>query len=406
LTYGLGTNSAFGTYIYDPRNELTSAGGLGYGYDPAGNRTSMTSGSTNTAFVIDPQTSQVLMRITGSVTNYYVYGGGLLYEIDQTASATTLAYYHSDVRGSTIALTDGTGNPTDQLEYSPYGMMTYHAGTNNTPFLYNGRFGVQTDPNGLLYMRARYYNPYICRFLNPDPSGFGGGLNFYLFCNGNPISNEDPFGLQVPSPANIALGFGPGYGQSVSQWNSQFQAANQQALAIEGMVSAGALTGAAGATVVGAGAVGLVSLGVPQSVVTGGLFVTGGAGAVATGYSIYNNPSINNIAFTAGSLGGGLFVGGASANYVASALSPSGYQPSGTASLASDLSMVWRDSSGNPNPLSMFPAWLSPGAEVGPMSTGPSTLGAAGAVTGAGTGMAAGSQLLFGGTQSQSSTGK
>ena len=195
LTYGPGTNSAFGTYIYDPRNELTSAGGLGYGYDPAGNRTSMTSGSTNTVFVVDPQTSQVLMRITGSVTNYYIYGGGLLYEVDQTASATTLAYYHSDARGSTIALTDINGNPTDQFEYSPYGMMTYHAGTNNTPFLYNGRFGVQTDPNGLLYMRARYYNPYICRFINPDPSGFNGGLNMYQFANGNPISMMDPTGL-------------------------------------------------------------------------------------------------------------------------------------------------------------------------------------------------------------------
>ena len=52
-----------------------------------------------------------------------------------------------------------------------------------------------TDPNGLLYMRARYYNPYICRFLNPDPSGFAGGLNMYAFADGNPISMTDPFGL-------------------------------------------------------------------------------------------------------------------------------------------------------------------------------------------------------------------
>ena len=65
-------------------------------------------------------------------------------------------------------------------------------------------YGVQTDPNGLLYMRARYYNPYISRFLNPDPSGFASGLNFYLFANGNPISNEDPFGLD------------PGYGNPIS----------------------------------------------------------------------------------------------------------------------------------------------------------------------------------------------
>jgi RHS repeat-associated protein len=196
MTYGPGTNNTFGTYAYDSRNRLTSADGISYGYDPANNRTSLTNGTNVAVYVIDPSSSQVLMRITGGVTNYYVYGSGLLYEVDETATTTTVLYYHTDIRGSTMALTDVNGNLTDQFEYSPYGTMTYHAGTNTTPFLYNGQFGVQTDPNGLLYMRARYYNPYISRFLNPDPSGFAVGLNFYAFCNGNPISETDPFGLQ------------------------------------------------------------------------------------------------------------------------------------------------------------------------------------------------------------------
>ena len=39
-------------------------------------------------------------------------------------------------------------------------------GNTDTPFLFNGRYGVQTDANGLLYMRARYYNPYLCRFID------------------------------------------------------------------------------------------------------------------------------------------------------------------------------------------------------------------------------------------------
>ena len=52
-----------------------------------------------------------------------------------------------------------------------------------------------TDPSGLLFMRASYYNPYICRFLNPDLSGFSGGLNFFAYANGNPVSYLDPFGL-------------------------------------------------------------------------------------------------------------------------------------------------------------------------------------------------------------------
>jgi RHS repeat-associated protein len=133
--------------------------------------------------------------VRNGVTNYYVYGPGLLYEVTETAATTSTLTYHSDLRGSTVALTDANGNVTDRIEYSAYGAITYRAGTNDTPFLFNGRYGVQTDLNGLLYMQARYYNPYICRFINPDPAGFAGGLNWYAYADGNPVSMIDPFGL-------------------------------------------------------------------------------------------------------------------------------------------------------------------------------------------------------------------
>ena len=75
------------------------------------------------------------------------------------------------IAGSTVALTDGNGNVTDRIEYSTYGSITYRTNDpttpTDTPFLFNGRYGVMTvpTPDGLLYMRARYYNPYLCRFL-------------------------------------------------------------------------------------------------------------------------------------------------------------------------------------------------------------------------------------------------
>ena len=50
------------------------------------------------------------------------------------------------------------------------------------------------DPNGLLHMRARYYSPTLRRFLNADPIGFAGGMNWYQYANGNPISYVDPSG--------------------------------------------------------------------------------------------------------------------------------------------------------------------------------------------------------------------
>ncbi len=106
-----------------------------------------------------------------------------------------------------MAITDGAGNVTDRAEYSAYGSTTYRTGNTDTPFWFNDRYGVQTDANGMLYMRARYYNPYLCRFLNPDPAGFSGSMNFYVYTDGNPISQLDPFGLSFQSVAkNVAVG--------------------------------------------------------------------------------------------------------------------------------------------------------------------------------------------------------
>ena len=197
LTSGPLTNDTIATYAFDARNRLLSVGGVTNVCDAMNNRIGQVYGTNVVVYVLNPNAKlpQVLMRIKNGVTNYYVYGAGLLYQVTETATTTNTLTYHYDYRGSTVALTDGNGNVTDRLEYSLYGLMTYRAGTSDTPFLFNGRYGVHTDPNGLLYMRARYYNPYLCRFINPDPSGFGGGLNWYCYADANPISNLDPFGL-------------------------------------------------------------------------------------------------------------------------------------------------------------------------------------------------------------------
>ncbi|HXI69558.1 MAG TPA: RHS repeat-associated core domain-containing protein [Verrucomicrobiae bacterium] len=195
------TNGTFASYTYDTRNRLLNAGGVTNAYDAAGNRVGLVQGTNATVLLVNPNAKlpQVLMRIRNGVTNYYIYGAGLLYQITETATATNTLTYHYDYRGSTIALSADSGLVTDRIEYSAYGLMTYRTGTSDTPFLFNGRYGVQTDPNGLLFMRARYYNPFLCRFISADPSGFGGGLNCYAYANGNPVSLIDPFGLNAAS---------------------------------------------------------------------------------------------------------------------------------------------------------------------------------------------------------------
>jgi RHS repeat-associated protein len=180
---------------YNSRNQLTSADGVSYTYDAEGHRRTMTDASGTTRFVIDANAnmSRLLVRHNpdGSET-YFVYGLGLLYEADEDDNTKT---YHFDQVGSTIARTDDAGQVIGRAEYSPYGLVTMETGDMETPFLYNGKWGIQTDTNGLLNMRARYYSPYLMRFINADPAGFSGGQNWFSYVGGDPISYTDPFGL-------------------------------------------------------------------------------------------------------------------------------------------------------------------------------------------------------------------
>ena len=177
---------------YNSRNQLTQAAGLSYTYDAEGRRRTLTAGSGSTRFTIAPGDDLLVKHNPDGSKIFYVYGLGLLYEANETGETKT---HHFDQVGSTILRTDDSGKVIGTAAYSAFGLITYSEGDLETLFLYNGQAGVQTDPNGLFNMRARYYSPYLMRFLNADPIGFSGGSNWFAYANGNPISLSDPFGL-------------------------------------------------------------------------------------------------------------------------------------------------------------------------------------------------------------------
>jgi RHS repeat-associated protein len=53
----------------------------------------------------------------------------------------------------------------------------------------------ENDATGLLYYRARYYDPVLKRFISSDPIGLAGGMNMYAYVEGDPVSLVDPLGL-------------------------------------------------------------------------------------------------------------------------------------------------------------------------------------------------------------------
>ena len=224
-------NGEMGDYTYDCRNRLIetkAADGTvtAYTYDAENTRLTEETENTRHTFVTDKETtySQLLTETISekhlltykeTATITYTYGNGLISDSRKEAkgSDTEKRYYHYNHIGSTTAITDADGDLLYSFTYGTYGELTgiYDADgeqaedttaviqAENLRFLYNGRYGVETGANGLYYMRARYYNPQIKRFINRDiidgSITDSQSLNKYSYVQGNPISLVDPFGL-------------------------------------------------------------------------------------------------------------------------------------------------------------------------------------------------------------------
>lgn len=187
------------TCTYDSANRLVSAGGYTYTYNAEDVRIRNLCSDEDTTYTYNTNAklSMLLMKTTNGMVTKYVYGKGLIGEEVGSVFKT----YHFDCRGSTIAITDASGNITDTFAYDTYGKLLSRTGTSKAIFGYNGRDGVVTDDNGLIYMRARYYSPAMKRFINADivEGGISNAitLNRFAYANGNPVSFVDPFGLSA-----------------------------------------------------------------------------------------------------------------------------------------------------------------------------------------------------------------
>ena len=186
------------TYGYDQAGNLISVARPkgteaaiedSYGYNGDGLRTSETISGTTTYLAWD--LAEKLPVILNDGTNSYIYGPGGL-PVEQINNGTgTVLYLHHDQQGSTRLLTGSTGKTEATFTYDAYGNLTGKTGTVTSPLGYDSQY--TNADTGLIYLRARSYDPVTAQFLSVDPKAETTGA-IYGYAENDPLTNEDPTG--------------------------------------------------------------------------------------------------------------------------------------------------------------------------------------------------------------------
>jgi RHS repeat-associated protein len=203
---------------YDALNRLTAVSKTGmasqsYTYDDQGRRLSKTIGSATTNYLYNgPDIVAEYTNWTNAAAQY-THGPNIDDPIIRSTTSST-QYFHQDGLGSVIAVSDRTGATTGTQRFDAWGNKLASTGT-IPQYGYTGR---EPDETGLIYYRARYYDPSIGRFTQRDPLGQNAGINPYAYVNANPVNFNDPMGLK---PADS------GMTNTVTQNTSYYNNTNQ-----------------------------------------------------------------------------------------------------------------------------------------------------------------------------------
>ncbi|MGE3165387.1 MAG: PKD domain-containing protein [Planctomycetota bacterium] len=102
-------------------------------------------------------------------------------------------YVHQNVRFDVVAVTDAAGGLVESFVYDEFGAPS---GPSATALAYRFQGGRYDPETGFYYLRRRYYDSEVGRFIQRDPVWDEGNVgNQYTFVGNSPLSRFDPEGL-------------------------------------------------------------------------------------------------------------------------------------------------------------------------------------------------------------------
>jgi RHS repeat-associated protein len=165
-------------------------------YEPAGLRAKKITPTKTVRYAYDGN-GRVISEsdATNNVTSNYVWGPDRLL-VKQDAAISEQFYYLYNGHGDVVQIMNEQGQIQNSYTYDEWGNMVNKTESIPNEFTYAGE--IFDEETGLYYLRARYYNPSVGRFISED--SYEGqvvdplSLNLYTYTANNPLMYTDPTG--------------------------------------------------------------------------------------------------------------------------------------------------------------------------------------------------------------------
>ena len=220
-------------FTYDANGNLLSDGKYTYSWTKGSLLAKVTGDSLEATYTYDASGIRTSKTVNGVKTEYLTAGGSILaekkngkwqqYLYDGSGQLMAIRYKGADyyyIRDGLMCITglvDANGGAVVNYKYDSWGKLISITGSmadtlgKDNPYRYKGYY--YDDETGMYYLKSRYYQPEICRFISADDEDVLidthanlSNKNLYLYCDNNPIIKVDEEGQIAEFLVNAALG--------------------------------------------------------------------------------------------------------------------------------------------------------------------------------------------------------